>query len=145
MSFDIKEEIKLIVLQMAGAWFCGDIPHFVIYRDILYSSCIFHTYICQKLKYLIFMERDKILRNRERLPYSFRNYNLLKSKLQDRQYFRLRTSYAILTCIWYVGPKTNSHLSVWRHYTFRGTVMATWITTYSVEQSQFQRKYYPVW
>ena len=71
------------------------------------------------------MERDKILRNRERLPYSFRNYNLLKSKLQDRQYFRLRTSYAILTCIWYVGPKRNSHLSVWRHYTFRGTVMAT--------------------
>ena len=35
-------------------------------------------------------ERHKILRNRERLSYSFRNYNLLRSKL-DRQFFRLRT------------------------------------------------------
>ena len=35
-------------------------------------------------------ERDKILRNRERLSYSFRNYNLLRSKL-DRKFFRLRT------------------------------------------------------
>ena len=39
----------------------------------------------------IFRYRDKILRIRERLSYTFRNYNLLRSKLGSQCFFRLRT------------------------------------------------------
>ena len=42
-------------------------------------------------------EGDKIFRNRERLSYSFRNYNLLRSKL-GRQFFRLSSTLIYGSC-----------------------------------------------
>ena len=69
---------------------CRDIPHFVNFILVLVRLWRYTLSNLHMWKTWISREWDKILRNRERLSYSFRNYNLPRSKLH-RQFFRLRT------------------------------------------------------
>ena len=68
---------------------CRHIPHFVKINLVLvrlWRHALSNLYMS---KTKISRKRDKISRNRERLSYSFRNYNLLRSKLNWQ--FCLRT------------------------------------------------------